>query len=70
MAWVRRQWMLAGRLGRFADQRSAMAVTRSDEARILGSRRSVLDLTGGDVDHQLGGLAEIAGALATVLGHA
>jgi hypothetical protein len=33
-------------------------------------RGPILDLAGGEINHQLSGLAEISGALATVLGHA
>jgi hypothetical protein len=32
----------------------------------LWGRRSVFDLTGGNVDHQLGGLAKVSRALATI----
>jgi hypothetical protein len=34
---------------------------------LIADRRPVLHLPGGDVDHQLGGLAEIAGALAALV---
>src|SRR6266508_3765534 len=50
----------------FAPERSGCRVF----ALFLWSRRPVLDLPGGDVDHQLGSLAEISGTLAMLVGHA